>query len=207
MLVSRSTFPYFFSSRISFNSPYFPFCPALSLPKSRYRFFLQHTSPHFSTLSSRVLPFSPIFPFPLLPFVSVLPRFVPHFSSQNPVEHARSRPLLQRTSFPFYLPFPLVLSCIVDFATFVPTFVFLPSFFAGICLKNVFEILLVFFFYWFGSWLSMLWLLLWIWCINCACLHFCHILAWSLKAVICHYTIFINQLHIKSIEGIKSLNQ
>ena len=93
-------------------------------PTSSPKILLNTPSPayflsHPSTLFSHVLPFPPVFPYPVLPFVPVLPMFVPHFPSQNPVEHARSRSLLQRTSFLFPLPFPHVLSCIVDFTSIV----------------------------------------------------------------------------------------
>ena len=50
---------------------------------------------------------------PTLPSILHTSRFVPHFPSQNPVEHARFRSLLQRTFphpstfFSHVLPFPL----------------------------------------------------------------------------------------------------
>ena len=71
---------------------------------------------YFSTslYPSLLCTFSPVFSFSILSFVPVLPVFVPHFPSQKPVKHARSRSLLQRASFPFHLPFPPVLPCIVD---------------------------------------------------------------------------------------------
>ena len=52
------------------------------------------------------------FHIPVLPFLPALPsfprtfRFVPHFSSQNPAEHVRSRSLLQHTFFYIPIPFP-----------------------------------------------------------------------------------------------------
>ena len=110
-------------SRTSFNSPYFRFVHTsprkilLSMPAS---------DPSSSVLPLILLPFPPMYFFSLLHFLfsyftsfPLLPIFVPHFFSQNPVKHARSRSLLQRTSSPFHLPFPPVLHCIVDFASFV----------------------------------------------------------------------------------------
>ena len=68
LLVSRFTFPYFFSYCTSFNSLYFPLCPALSLPKSCWACPLQRTSFHILLpFSSNVLPFSLAFPYPVLP--------------------------------------------------------------------------------------------------------------------------------------------
>ena len=59
--------------------------------------------PHPSTLFSHVLPFPPAFPYPVFLFVPVLPMFVPHFPSQNPLEPTRSGPSSSVTSSPFPL--------------------------------------------------------------------------------------------------------
>ena len=100
LFVSRSTFLYFLFSRTSSSTP--ARCLSSSVLPSLF------SSPP-SALSSHVLPFSSAFSY------LVLPMFVPHFPSQNPLEHARSMSLLQRISFPSPLPFPFVLPCIVDF--------------------------------------------------------------------------------------------
>ena len=68
------------SSLMSFFSP--PYSPPTIVFRSTFPYFLFLL--HFLHF--------PIFP------------FSPHFPSQNPVEHARSRSLLQRTSF--YIPIP-----------------------------------------------------------------------------------------------------
>ena len=118
---------------VTFHIPILPFPPALpSFPRSslfiphfpsqnpvehvRSRFLLQRTSFYIPLpLPAHVLPFPLVFPYPVLPFVPVLSMFVSHFPSQIPIEHARSRSLLQHASFPFPLPFPPVLPCSVDF--------------------------------------------------------------------------------------------
>ena len=65
-------------SFMSFCSPsYFPSQNPVEHACSR--FLLPRTFPRPSTLSSYLLPFSPAFPFSVLPFVQVLHMFVPHF--------------------------------------------------------------------------------------------------------------------------------
>ena len=88
----------------------------------------------------------------VLPSISRTSRFVPHFPSQNPVEHACFRSLLQRTSFSFLLPFLSVLLFIVDFALTCRFYLyclcnafFLPFSFTGLFLKYVFELAYLFF--------------------------------------------------------------
>ena len=57
----------------------------------------------FACVSFHIL----VFPFsPALPSFSRTSHFVPRFPSQNPVEHTRSRCLLQRTSFYIPIDFP-----------------------------------------------------------------------------------------------------
>ena len=129
---------------VSFHIPVLPFPPALpSIPRisrfvpnfssqnpvdhARSRSLLQPTSPHPSTLSAYVLPFPPAFLFPVLSFVPVLPMLVPHFPSQNPVQHARSRSPFQRTSFPLTLPSRASRYC--GFYLFCVYCAFLPLFF------------------------------------------------------------------------------
>ena len=75
LIVSRSTFPYFFSSCTFFNFLYFPSCPALPFPKSCWACPLQVPPPayflsHLSTLSSHVLY-----------FLSLLHFLIPYFHS------------------------------------------------------------------------------------------------------------------------------
>ena len=114
---------------------------------------------------SRVLPFTSIYPLlpivyhcPVLPFDPLLPMFVPHFPSQNPVEPTRS--LLQRAffSFPFsslpYFPVLWILPWLCWFYLYcVCNVFFFPLCFARVFLKIVFMID-VCFFSWFGSRLS-----------------------------------------------------
>ena len=128
LLVSCSMFPYCLILL------QFPVLPVLSrtfppkIPLSIPAYFLLH--PYI--LSSHALPFPHVFPYP------VLPMFVPHFPSQNSVEHVRSRYLLQRTYF------PPVLSRIVDFTLSffycVCNTFFFTLCFTEIVLKNLFVI-------------------------------------------------------------------
>ena len=113
LLVSRSTFPYFL---FLLHFLHFLILPILSrISSSKILLSMPASGP-----SSSVLPFTSIYPFlsNVLPFppaflYPVLSMFAPALPSQNPVEQARSRTLLERTSFP--LPFPPVLPCIVEF--------------------------------------------------------------------------------------------
>ena len=170
------SFPPFFS----FIFPYLPFCPALPLSKSSWAIPLQVPSSayfflHFYAFSSHVLPFPPAFSYLVLSFIPILLLFVRHYSSQNPVEHARSKFFLQHTSFPFPLPFSPALSCIVDFTLAcwfylyrVCSCVFLPFCFTGVFLEIIFMIDDLFFFL-FGSCLSKLFAFNLLF--SCVCLH------------------------------------
>ena len=106
LLMSRSTCSHFLFLQHLLLFPVLPNCfvpyffSQNALEHARSRSLLQRTSPHSSTLSSHVLPFSSAFSYPVLPFVPILSLFVRTFSSHNPLEHARSRSLLQRTSPP-----------------------------------------------------------------------------------------------------------
>ena len=140
---------------VLFHIPVLPFPPALplisvlpvlsstSFPKLSWAcqieippqaYFLSHSS----TISSHILTFPSAFPYPVLPFIPLLAIFVPHFSSQNPLEHACSRSLLHRTYFSFPLPFSPVLPCSVDFTL---TFFYCEcnAFFLTFCFPGIFE--------------------------------------------------------------------
>ena len=76
-----------------------------------------------------------LFYIPVLPFPSAFPsfsrtsRFFPHFPSQNPVENARSRSLLQGT-ISFYIPIPFspmyFLSLLYFLIQYFPSFPYFP---------------------------------------------------------------------------------
>ena len=100
-----------FSSCTFFNFPYFTIVLSRTFPPKILLIWgtlqvppVAYFLSHLSTLSSHILSCPSAFPYPVLPFVFVLTMLVPHFSSQNSVEHARSRSLLQRTSFSSPLP-------------------------------------------------------------------------------------------------------
>ena len=121
------------------------FCSALPLPKSCWACPLQGPPPAYflsysSTLASLVLSFPPAFPYSILPFVPVLSMFVRHFPSQNLVEHARSRSILQRTSFTFPLPFPSIFPCIVNF-TLIDLYIDVTSNVSVMCISSPFVLL------------------------------------------------------------------
>ena len=146
LLVSRSTFPYFL---FLLHVRQFPVLSVLSRT-SHPKILLSMPT---SGLSSKVLPFTSLYPFLLAFPYPVLPMFVPHFFSQNPVKHARSRSLA-------FFPFPPVLPFIVDYTSIVSALFYLPLLFYWYFPKNVF--VLDDLFYLFGSCLSNVVFFLWI---------------------------------------------
>ena len=102
--------------------------PSLPLPKSCWAcpfevlppaYFLSHPS----TLSSHVLPFSPAFPYPILPFVPVLPMLFPHLLSLSKSSWACP----PRVPLPaYFLPFSFTLPCNCGFYLFCICIFFFP---------------------------------------------------------------------------------
>ena len=167
-----------------------------------WAFVLLHFSPATNFFFACVSLHIPVHPFSLaLPSIPCTSRLVPHFPSQNPLEHARSRFLLQRTSFYVPLFFPPAFRYSV--LPFVPSHTFhvcsalhlpksswasplevpLPAYFLPSPTLPFFYCEWHAFFFTLFSWNFFFFFLKnlfvpWIYCISCNCLHFCYHFDW-----------------------------
>ena len=154
-----------FSSCTSFNSLYFPLCPALPLPKSWWACPLQIPPPayflsHPSTLFSHVLSFPLAFPYFVLLFAPVLPMFVSHFPSHillsMPAPDSSFSVLTCLSLYPSvpYFPVLWILPWIVGFTCIVSVMCFsAPFVLLGFSWK-LYLWVTIWFFSWFASCLS-----------------------------------------------------